>query len=146
LKMRKMSIDRNHLESGVKKAIKNLINYVEELGTVKKLDDGIQEDYLDAVYNDQLGKKIGVTIAIDNDKNKNFDTIIKSTKRNLLIDKLIILTTNITNIKNNGTTFVTVDRWKLVDLLYFSKKYSDNDIKLEDPEKAILLAKSIQLC
>jgi hypothetical protein len=146
LKMRKMSIDRNHLESGVKKAIKNLINYVEELGTVKKLDDGIQEDYLDAVYNDQLGKNIGVTIAIDNDKNKNFDTIIKSTKRNLLIDKLIILTTNITNIKNNGTTFVTVDRWKLVDLLYFSKKYSDNDIKLEDPEKAILLAKSIQLC
>ena len=146
LKMRKMSIDRNHLESGVKKAIKNLINYVEELGTVKKLEDGIQEDYLDAVYNDQLGKKIGVTIAIDNDKNKNFDKIIKSTKRNLLIDKLIILTTNITNIKNNGTTFVTVDRWKLVDLLYFSKKYSDNDIKLEDPEKAILLAKSIQLC
>ena len=146
LKMRKMSIDRNYLESGIKNAIKNLINYVEELGTVKKLDDGIQEDYLDAVYNDQLGKKIGVTIAIDNDKNKNFDKIVKSTKRNLLIDKLIILTTNITNIKNNGTTFVTVDRWKLVDLLYFSKKYSDNDIKLEDPEKAILLAKSIQLC
>ncbi len=146
LKMRKMSIDRNYLESGIKNAIKNLINYAEELGTVKKLEDGIQEDYLDAVYNDQLGKKIGVTIAIDNDKNKNFDKIIKSTKRNLLIDKLIILTTNITNIKNNGTTFVTVDRWKLVDLLYFSKKYSDNDIKLEDPEKAILLAKSIQLC
>jgi hypothetical protein len=144
--MRKMSIDRNYLESGIKNAIKNLINYAEELGTVKKLEDGIQEDYLDAVYNDQLGKKIGVTIAIDNDKNKNFDKIIKSTKRNLLIDKLIILTTNITNIKNNGTTFVTVDRWKLVDLLYFSKKYSDNDIKLEDPEKAILLAKSIQLC
>ena len=66
------------MESGVKKAIKNLINYVEELGTVKKLEDGIQEDYLDAVYNDQLGKKIGVTIAIDNDKNKNFDKIIKS--------------------------------------------------------------------
>jgi hypothetical protein len=146
LKMRKMSIDRNYLEIGIKNAIKNLINYVEELGTVKKLEDGIQEDYLDAVYNDQLGKKIGVTIAIDNDKNKNFDKIIKSTKRNLLIDKLIILTTNITNIKNNGTTFVTVDRWKLVDLLYFNKKYSDNDIKLEDPEKAILLAKSIQLC
>jgi hypothetical protein len=146
LKMRKMSIDRNYLESGIKNAIKNLINYAEELGTVKKLEDGIQEDYLDAVYNDQLGKKIGVTIAIDNDKNKNFDKIVKSTKRNLLIDKLIILTTNITNIKNNGTTFVTVDRWKLVDLLYFSKKYSDNDIKLEDPEKAILLAKSIQLC
>ncbi len=145
IKMRKMSIDRNYLEIGIKNAIKNLINYVEELGTVKRSDEKIHEDYLDALYNDQLGKKIGVTIAIDNDKNKNFDKIVKSTKRNLLIDKLVILTTNITNIKNTDTTFVTVDRWKLVDLLYFSKKYSDNEIKLEDPEKAILLAKSIQL-
>ena len=145
IKMRKMSIDRNNLETGIKNAIKNLINYVEELGTVKKSDDRIQEGYLDAVYNDQLGKKIGVTIAIDNDKNKNFDKILKSTKRNLLVDKLIILTTNITNYKNNDTTFVTVDRWKLVDLLYFSKKYADNEIKLEDPQKAIMLAKSIQL-
>jgi hypothetical protein len=70
---------------------------------------------------------------------------VKSTKRISFVDKLIILTTNITNIKNNGTIFVTVDRWKLADLLYFSNKYTNQEIKLEDPQKAILLAKSIQL-
>jgi hypothetical protein len=145
IKMRKISIDRNYLSTSIKNAVKNLIDYVEELGTVKKSGERLQEDYLDAVYNDQFGKKIGVTIAVDVDKNKNFDKIVKSNKRNLLVDKLIILTTNITNIKNNDTTFVTVDRWKLVDLLYFSKKYADNEIRFEDPQKAILLAKSIQL-
>lgn len=145
IKIRKISIDRNYLSISIKNAVKNLIDYVEELGTVKKSEERFQEGLLDAVYNDQFGKKIGVTIAIDVDKNKNFDKIVKSTKRNLLVDKLIILTTNITNVKNNDTTFVTVDRWKLVDLLYFGKKYADDEIKFEDPQKAILLAKSIQL-
>ncbi len=145
IKMRKMSTDETILKVGIREAVKNLINYGEEFGTVKKFNDKIPEDYLDAVYNDQLGKKIGITIAIDSDKNKNFDKIVKSTKRISFVDKLIILTTNTTNIKNNGTIFVTVDRWKLADLLYFSNKYSNHEIKLEDPQKAILLAKSIQL-
>jgi hypothetical protein len=145
IKMRKISTDENILEVGIREAVKNLIDYAEEFGTVKKFNDEIPEDYLDAVYNDQLGKKIGITIAIDSDKNKNFDKIVKSTKRISFVDKLIILTTNITNIKNNGTIFVTVDRWKLADLLYFSNKYTNQEIKLEDPQKAILLAKSIQL-
>ena len=145
IKMRNMSIDHNYLENGIRNAVKNLIEYAEELGTVKKSFDKIQEDYLDAVYNDQLGKKIGVSIAIDADKNKNFDKILKSTKRNLIVDKLVILTTNITNIRNNYATFVTVDRWKLIDLLYFGKIYSEKEIKYEDPQKAILLAKSIHL-
>lgn len=145
IKMRKMPVDRDYLENGIRNAVKNLINYAEELGTVKKSIDKIKEDYLDAVYNDQLGKKIGVAIAIDNDKNKNFDKIVKSYKRNSFVDKLVVLTTNITNIKNNSTIFVTVDRWKLIDLLYFNKKYADNEINLDDPQKAILLARSIQL-
>ncbi len=146
IKMRKISIDRNILESSIKDAVRNLINYVEELGTVKKSREQTQADFIDAMYNDQLGKKIGVTIAVDNDKNKNFDKIIKSTKRNSMVDKLIVLTTNITNIKNSGTTVVTVDKWKMADLLYFSKKYTNKEIKSEDPQKAIQLAKSIQLC
>ncbi|MDQ4073566.1 MAG: hypothetical protein M3162_04590 [Thermoproteota archaeon] len=146
IKMRKLSIDRNILESSIKDAVRNLINYVEELGTVKKTREQTQADFIDAMYNDQLGKKIGVTIAVDNDKNKNFDKIINSTKRNSMVDKLIVLTTNITNIKNSGTIVVTVDKWKMADLLYFSKKYANKEIKSEDPQKAIQLAKSIQLC
>ncbi len=145
IKMRKMSIDKNSLVNSITDAVKNLIDYVDELGTVKKSNDKTQAEYLDAVFNDQLGKKIGVAIAIDSDKNKNYEKIVNSAKRNPFVDKLIILTTNITNVKRNGTTFVTIDKLKLVDLLYFSKKYVNNDIKLEDPQKAILLAKSIQL-
>ena len=71
-----------------------------------------------------MGKKMGISIAVDSDKNKNFDKIVKSTKKNSVVDKLVILTTNITNIKKNGTIFVTIDRWKLADLLYFSNKYN----------------------
>ena len=82
IKMRKMSIDADYLSLGIKNAVKNLIDYVEELGTVKKSEVKMTpEGYLDAVYNDHLGKKIGVTIAIDLDKNKNFDKIVKSTKK-----------------------------------------------------------------
>jgi hypothetical protein len=145
IKMRKLSIDKSTLLTSITDAVKNLIDYVEELGTVKKSTDAIPAEYLDAVFNDHLGKKIGVSIAIDSDKNKNYDKIVNSARRNSFVDKLIILTTNITNVKKNGTTFVTIDKLKLVDLLYFSKKYIDNEIKLEDPQKAILLAKSIQL-
>ncbi len=145
IKMRKMSNDKSSLEASITDAVKNLIDYVEELGTVKKSNDKLPPGYLNAVFNDHLGKKIGIAIAIDSDKNKNYDKIVNSTKRNSFVDKLIILTTNIINVKNNGTTFVTIDKLKLVDLLYFSKKYVDKEIKLEDPQKAILLAKSIQL-
>lgn len=146
IKMRKISIDKDVVESNVRNAVKNLIDYFEELGTVKKYEEKIDGEFLDAVYNDQMGKKVGISIAVDTDKNKNFDKIVKSTKRNSVVDKLIVLTTNITTIKKNGTTFVTIDKWKLADLLYFSKKYDSDEFNSEDPQKAMLLAKSIQIC
>jgi hypothetical protein len=146
IKMRKMSIDKEGVEIGIKEAVKNLINYFDELGAVKKNQDMIDLDYLDAIYNDHMGKKIGITIAVNIDKNKNFDKIVKSTKRTSVVDKLVILTTNMTNIKRTGTTFVTIDKWKLADLLYFNKKYDSHEFSNEDPQKAILLAKSIQIC
>ncbi len=146
IKMRKISIDRSIIESSVKDAVKNLIDFAEEMGTVRRYGEKIDIDYLDAIYNDQMGKKIGVTIAVDEDKNKNFDKIVKSTRKNSIVDKLIILTTNISNVNKNGTTLVTVDRWKLADLLYFNKKYSNKEIKSEDPQKVLSLAKSMHLC
>lgn len=146
IKMRKISIDKDVVETNVRNAVRNLINYFEQLGTVKKYEDIIDGEFLDAAYNDQMGKKIGISIAVDFDKNKNFDKIVKSTKRNSVVDKLVILTTNMTNIKKNGTTLVTIDKWKLADLLYFSKKYDSDEIGSEDPQKAMLLAKSIQIC
>ncbi|HEU5119465.1 MAG TPA: hypothetical protein VFT71_00635 [Candidatus Nitrosocosmicus sp.] len=146
IKMRKISIDKDVVEANVRVAVRNLINYFEQLGTVKKYEDIIDGDFLDAAYNDQMGKKVGISIAVDFDKNKNFDKIVKSTKTNSIVDKLVILTTNMTTIKKNGTTLVTIDKWKLADLLYFSKKYDSDEISPEDPQKAMLLAKSIQIC
>ena len=146
IKMRKISIDKEAVEIGVKEAVWNLINYFDELGAVKKNPDKIDSEFLDAVYNDHMGKKIGISIAVDSDKNKNFAKIVQSTRKISMVDKLVILTTNMTNIKRNGTTFVTIDKWKLADLLYFSKKYDSDEFRTEDPQKAILLAKSIQIC
>lgn len=146
IKMRKISIDKDVVEANVRNAVRNLITYFEQLGTVKKYEDIIDGDFLDAAYNDQMGKKVGISIAVDFDKNKNFDKIVKSTKRNSVVDKLVILTTNMTSIKKNGTTLVTIDKWKLADLLYFSKKYDSDEFSSEDPQKALLLAKSIQIC
>ncbi|GKS61588.1 hypothetical protein YTPLAS21_10460 [Candidatus Nitrosocosmicus sp.] len=146
IKMRKISIDKDVVEANVRNAVRNLITYFEQLGTVKKYEDIIDGEFLDAAYNDQMGKKVGISIAVDFDKNKNFDKIVKSTKRNSVVDKLVILTTNMTSIKKNGTTLVTIDKWKLADLLYFSKKYDSDEFSSEDPQKALLLAKSIQIC
>ncbi|MGE3399652.1 hypothetical protein [Candidatus Nitrosocosmicus sp. FF01] len=146
IKMRKISIDKDVVEANVRNAVRNLITYFEQLGTVKKYEDIIDGEFLDAAYNDQMGKKVGISIAVDFDKNKNFDKIVKSTKKNSVVDKLVILTTNMTSIKKNGTTLVTIDKWKLADLLYFSKKYDSDEFSSEDPQKALLLAKSIQIC
>lgn len=146
IKMRKISIDKDVVEANVRNAVRNLITYFEQLGTVKKYDDIIDGEFLDAAYNDQMGKKVGISIAVDFDKNKNFDKIVKSTRKNSVVDKLVILTTNMTSIKKNGTTLVTIDKWKLADLLYFSKKYDSDEFNSEDPQKAMLLAKSIQIC
>lgn len=147
IKMRKLStIDRNILETSVKDAINNLISYAEELGTVKKSIESISEDYIDAVYNDQYGKKIGITIAINEDKNKNFEKIVKTNKKVSLFDRFVVLTTNISHSNKSNTTFVTIDKCKLADLLYFNKKFINKEISFEDPQKAMTLARSIHLC
>jgi hypothetical protein len=39
-----------------------------------------------------------------------------------------------------------VDRSKMIDLLYFSSKYKNDEIKGDDLERALTLAKSIKLC
>ena len=45
-----------------------------------------------------------------------------------------------------GETVVNVDRSKMIDLLYFSSKYKNDEIKGDDLERALTLAKSIKLC
>lgn len=147
IKMRKLStIDRHILENSVKDAVNNLISYAEELGTVKKSVESVPEDYIDAMYNNQFGKKIGITIAVNDDKNKNFEKIVKISKKISLIDQLVVLTTNISNSNRNNTTFVTIDKCKIADLLYFNNKFINKEISIDDPQRAMTLARSIHIC
>jgi hypothetical protein len=46
---------------------------------------------------------------------------------------------------NQQRSYVTIDRHKLVDLLYFSNKYYGNQIGQDEIEKAMVLGKSIKL-
>jgi hypothetical protein len=41
---------------------------------------------------------------------------------------------------------INIDRCKIIDLLYFSDKYKNNDIMQDDSQRALMLAKSIRLC
>jgi hypothetical protein len=41
---------------------------------------------------------------------------------------------------------VNIDRCKMIDLIYFSNKYKNNEMYQLDSQRAILLAKSIRLC
>jgi hypothetical protein len=41
---------------------------------------------------------------------------------------------------------VNIDMCKMIDLIYFSNKYNNNEIHQDDSQRAILLAKSMSLC
>jgi hypothetical protein len=41
---------------------------------------------------------------------------------------------------------VNIDRSKMIDLLYFSNKYKNNEMLDDDSQRALMLAKSIRLC
>ncbi|MGH9992195.1 MAG: hypothetical protein ACREAZ_06070, partial [Nitrososphaera sp.] len=60
--------------------------------------------------------------------------------------KLVILTNANTTAGSNGSTVINIDRCKMIDLLYFSSKYKNNDIVDDDSQRALMLAKSIRLC
>jgi hypothetical protein len=58
----------------------------------------------------------------------------------------VILTNANTSGGTNGSMVINIDRCKIIDLLYFSDKYKNNDIMQDDSQRALMLAKSIRLC
>jgi len=46
----------------------------------------------------------------------------------------------------DGDTVVNIDRSKMIDLLYFNSMYKSDEIKGDDLERALALAKSMKLC
>ncbi|MGQ0606019.1 MAG: hypothetical protein ACT4OD_03565, partial [Candidatus Nitrosotenuis sp.] len=127
-------------QSQVKQAISNLINYAHEMGNVSKSSK--QNPSFDVMYSDPFGTKIGIAVVMDDNHAKNFEAISNVVKSSAFVDKLIIITN--TNIPTSSmATIVNVDKSKVIDLIYFSNKYTEHKINEPESEKVKMLAKTI---
>jgi hypothetical protein len=147
IKIRSSSNDIQMLESNVRDAVKNLLNYAHDMGSVAKFESTSgRAKGIDVIYNDPSGTKVAVAVVINKDHTKSFDQISNTVKSIGFADKLLILTNANTDSGTDGTTIVNIDRCKMADLIYFSSKYKNNEILHDDFHRALMLAKSIKLC
>ena len=148
IKIRRSSNDVQSLESDIRDAVRNLVNYASEMGTVAKLEDtNGKSNGIDVIYNDPTGTKIAVAVVMSKDHVKSFEQISNTIKSSGSADKLVILTNSNRYCGTNETSVVNIDRRKMIDLIYFSSKYKNNEMMLDDDlQRALMLAKSINLC
>jgi hypothetical protein len=147
IKIRRNCNDIQSLESGVRNAVKDLVNYAHEAGAVAMLQsvDG-KGNGIDVIYSDLYGSKVAVAVVLNKDHAKSFEQISNTLKSTSFVDKLVILTNANTSSGTNWSLLVNIDRCKMIDLIYFSNKYKNNEMQQDDSQRAILLAKSIRLC
>ncbi len=147
IKLRKSCSDFQTLESDIRNAVRDLVNYAHEVGTVAKPESINGKDKgIDLTYNDPYGTKVAVSVIINKDRTKSFEQISHTMKYLNSTDKLVVLTNASSTSGTNRTTFVNIDRCKIVDLIYFSSKYKNDEIVCDDSNRALMLAKSIKLC
>jgi hypothetical protein len=149
IKIRRNCNDFSMLESGVRLAVKDLVNYAHEVGVVARphsTDAKGNGNGIDVMFSDPYGTKVAVAVVINKDHAKSFEQISNTLKSTGFVDKLVILTNANTTAGTNGSTLVNIDRCKMIDLIYFSNKYKNNEMQHDDSQRAILLAKSIRLC
>jgi hypothetical protein len=141
LKLRLESIE-SKTQSKIKEAISNLVNFAHDTGMITKPENS--KRMLDAIYTDKYGTKIGIAVAMNKDHDKNSISIQNILKASAFVDKLLILTN--TNVpKTPQATIINIDKVKMVDLLYFSNRYSDNKILEPENAKIHALAKTISM-
>lgn len=147
IKIRRNCSDISMLESGVRSAVKDLVNYAHEVGVVARPHStDAKGNGIDVMYSDPYGTKVAVAVVINKDHAKSFEQISNTLKSTGFVDKLVILTNANTTGGTNGSMLVNIDRCKMIDLIYFSNKYKNNEMQQDDSQRAILLAKSIRLC
>lgn len=148
IKIHRTSTDDRRLESDIRDAVINLISYAYENSSVARLEETNEKESsgIDLIYNDQTGTKVAVAVLINKDRMKRFDQIFESIKSSFSADKLIILTNTHTYDTTNKASVVNIDNRKMIDLIYFSDKYRNNEIMHDDSQRALMLAKSIKLC
>ena len=139
--------DMQTLETGVRSAVKDLVNYAHEVGIVARPQSSESKgNGIDVIFSDPYGTKVAIAVVINKDHAKSFEQISNTLKSTGFVDKLVILTNANTSAGTNGSTVVNIDRSKMIDLLYFSNKYKNNEILDDDSQRALMLAKSIRVC
>lgn len=147
IKIRRNCNDIQTLESCIRNAVKDLVNYAHQVGVVARPHAANGEgNGIDVTYSDLYGTKVAVAVVINKDHTKSFEQISNTLKSTSLVDRLIILTNANTTSGTKGSLLVNIDRCKMIDLIYFSNKYNNNQIHQDDSQRAILLAKSMSLC
>ncbi|MGA9230351.1 MAG: hypothetical protein WBV92_09380 [Nitrosotalea sp.] len=138
-----LTIRRNNIDSEkeIKKAVKSLTIFAQEMGTIQKLEK--QNLLLDAVYQDNFGSKVGLAIIANELGIPDLDQISDISK-SAIVDKLIILTNKKIQTPYNATV-VNIDKSKMVDLIYFNNKYGGKKISEEDNERIEFLAKTLSI-
>jgi hypothetical protein len=147
IKIRRNCNDIQTLESGIRNAVKDLVNYAHQVGVVARPHAANGEgNGIDVTYNDLYGTKVAVAVVINKDHTKSFEQISNTLKSTSFVDRLIIVTNANTTSGTKRSLLVNIDRCKMIDLIYFSNKYNNNQIHQDDSQRAILLAKSMSLC
>jgi hypothetical protein len=147
IKIRRNCNDIQTLESCIRNAVKDLVNYAHQVGVVARPHAANGEgNGIDVTYSDLYGTKVAVAVVINKDHTKSFEQISNTLKSTSLADRLIILTNANTTSGTKRSLLVNIDRCKMIDLIYFSNKYNNNQIHQDDSQRAILLAKSMSLC
>ena len=142
------------VEPDIREAIRNLLTLTNNEGYVNELNfDNQVGEGIDVTYNDSYGSKVAVSVAFKDQPIKTQAHISNASKSLSIVDKLVVLTGNasraLSAASRNGndvTTIVNMDNTKVVDLMYFNKKYKKQEILDDDLERAIALARSIKLC
>ena len=138
MKIAQESKDNEMIKSRVEVAIKALLDCASNSRRVSR-SSLLQKNgsFVEVIYDDFVGKRTAVEVSIDWGnvaflENPNINVFNNAVRNNA----------NNRNIKN----VLTIDRHKLVDLIYFSNKYRNNQIKQDDIERALALGESIRLC
>lgn len=145
IKIRRNTNDFAVLETGVKDAVRNLVNYAHEVGAVAKPQKA-NGHAIDVLFSDPYGTKVAVAVVINKDHAKSFEQISNTLKTTGFVDKLVILTNANATAGTAGSTVVAMDRCKMIDLIYFNNKYKNSELVEDDSQRALVLAKSIRIC
>jgi hypothetical protein len=145
MKIASESKNNEVIKNRVGEAVNALINCASDNGKVVRTsfsqDSGKS---IDVTFVDFSGKKTDVEVSIDRSDVTSFETKPGTDIKVAVADRATI--SNDTSMENvQQSSYVTIDRHKLVDLLYFSNKYYGNQIGQDDIEKAMVLGKSIKL-